>query len=315
MNLLLEHLRKSPLLEVLDRLIELLSKPGLRDVLANGAGEWWVDFGNGLVPAHEISLDRHQLDHFSRTLVALGGRHLDALNPMADVSIGSDSIPELVELGISAIRIHAVLASPVSALTLLSIRVHRADLPSLRSFYRSGALDSFQFHQLTEIAKSRANFLISGPTGSGKTTLLRAMLAETPDLRTVAVEDVAELAPVSGHFIGLQTRPANIEGAGMIDLAQLAREALRMRPDRFVVGEVRGPEAKVLLQAMNTGHLGSAATIHANSADSVIARFRLMLEQPGLSDASLAAAITAAIQFIVHLDSVGRVSVSRTRPA
>ena len=115
MNLLLEHLRKSPLLEVLDRLIELLSKPGLRDVLANGSGEWWVDFGNGLVPAHEISLDRHQLDHFSRTLVALGGRHLDALNPMADVSIGSDSIPELVELGISTIRIHAVLASPVSA--------------------------------------------------------------------------------------------------------------------------------------------------------------------------------------------------------
>jgi len=223
-------------------------------------------------------------------------------SPITDVSISADQLPVLSQLGISRLRVHAVLVSEITADTLLSIRVHRAAVPSLDDLHQLGMFTFAQRQQLEEMLASRANFLISGGAGCGKTTLLRALLAQNPKLRTIAVEDTAEIVPVNGHVIGLQARQANTEGAGRVDITELARQALRMRPDRLVIGEVRGQEVEVLIQAMNTGHAGSAGTIHANSATDLYPRLRALALASGFTDASFEAAATSAIQCVIHLD-------------
>jgi pilus assembly protein CpaF len=166
---------------------------------------------------------------------------------------------------------------------------------------------------LAAVVDRRLALLISGGTGSGKTTLLNALLTRVhPDERVLVVEDTAELRPDHPHVVSLEARPANIEGSGRVDLRTLVRQALRMRPDRVVVGEVRGDEVVDFLAALNTGHDGGACTIHANSTDDVVARLEGLALAAGLPQAALHAQVAAALDVLVHCgrDRRGRRRVS-----
>lgn len=305
MNFLLEQLPDASFRGHLEQLLNLLSLPGVTDVICNGSSDWWVDRGKGLEQVGQIQVPPRELQEMARFLVALGDRHLDLISPITDAAITDANFPVLKQLGIDRLRIHAVLESEVSEHTLLSIRVHRQTTAKLTLLFNEGMFSAVQLLKLQEIMRTRANFLISGPTGSGKTTLLRAMLAQNERLRTVVVEDTFELLPIPGQVVGLQTRHPNTDGAGEIDLATLAREALRMRPDRLVIGEVRGPEVAVLLKAMNTGHAGSASTIHANSAGQVYARMLALATDAGYTQETFTPVVKAAVEWVIHLDFDG----------
>ena len=289
----------------MESLLAILANPQTTDVLANGPQEWWVDNGSGLVVEPALNSSADVLAELAIFLVELGERHLDQAAPICDVAVGLKELPVLEALGINRLRVHAVLESAISPLTLLSIRVHRAKVLHLADLYASGMLDDLKLSQLQTVLAERQNFIISGASGSGKTTLLRAMLAETSQLRTVVVEDTAELLPVEGHVVGLQVRQANTDGQGFVSLESLAQQALRMRPDRLIVGEVRGPEIAVLLRAMNTGHLGSAATLHANQASAVFGRMRALAMEAGFTDRSFESAAALAVQKVIHLSGTG----------
>ena len=318
MNFLLEQLVDAPFRAAFERLLNLLAVPGLSDVLANSEHEWWIDRGHGLERIPEFAISSNDYNEVARFLVALGDRHLDLIAPVVDVSFGVRTLPVLEQLGVARLRVHAVLESELSEQTLLSIRVHPAKGYSLDALSDSGMFNTVQHRMLLNLISRRQNFVISGSGGSGKTTLLRAMLNESPTLRTVVVEDTAEILPVAGHVVGLQSRQANTEGAGAIELDVLARQALRMRPDRLVIGEVRGNEAKVLFHAMNTGHAGSASTIHANSSSQVAERLRVLAASAGLPDESFAEVSATAIQWVIHLARVDGVrtiqSIEEFRP-
>lgn len=304
MNFLLEQLPDASFRRHLEKLLNLLSIPGISDVICNGPQDWWIDRGAGLERVPELSLPSQELQEMARFLIALGDRHLDLISPVTDAAVSSSAFPVLAQLGIQRLRVHAVMESEVSEQTLLTIRVHRAEVFTLEALSAQGMFSDEVRSELQEILRSRANFLISGPTGSGKTTLLRAMLAHTPQLRTVVVEDTGEIVPVPGQVLGLQQRQPNTDGAGGIGVARLAREALRMRPDRLVVGEVRGDEVGVLLKAMNTGHAGSAGTVHANSETEVPARLEALALEAGFTRETFESAAAAAINSLIHLDRV-----------
>lgn len=282
------------------RLLGLLSLPSITDLIANGANEWWLDTGSGLQALGGVGISEEGLLALSRYLIELGERHIDQANPIADVAISGRQLPELEPIGITSIRVHAVLESGVSDRILLSIRVHRNQKLGLQELVDSGMVGPEQLPELQEMLARRGNFLIIGPAAAGKTTLMRALLAESVSLRTVIIEDTAELMPVAGHCIGLQVRQPNIEGAGLISLQTLAIQALRMRPDRIVIGEVRGPEVLELLSAMNTGHRGSAATLHAISAHELFTRVRSMAGV-GVTDSSLRAMLETAVDCVIQL--------------
>jgi pilus assembly protein CpaF len=285
----------------LTEFLRLLAAPNVTDLVANGPTDWQLNFGTGFQTTQVDGCSSSDLAGLCRKLVDLADRHLDLANPICDVSLTPKQLPQLADFGIEALRVHAVLESSVSATHLLSVRVHRSGFTSLDALGKLGMFDEIQRAQLFEILHSRQNFLIAGSAGSGKTTLLRAMLAESPQLRTLAVEDTAELLPIPGHVVGLQARQANIDGKGEIPLQTLAQQALRMQPQRLVVGEVRGAEVDVLLQAMNTGHAGSAATIHANSASAVFPRLRGLA--PKVSDSAFRLMAHSAVQKVIYLSS------------
>jgi pilus assembly protein CpaF len=205
--------------------------------------------GLGLRHLPNLSVSPIELLSMARTLIDLGDRHLDISNPIADVSLGPSALAassssdggvgnvfrQLVDAGIERLRVHAVLESAVSPTTLLSVRVHRSGMPNLGSLAVSGAWEPSQLEAIRALARKRNNLLVTGPAGSGKTTLLRAILLEQPALRTVVVEDTAELLPCGPATVGLQVREPNQDGAGHLPMRELARQALRMRPDRIVV--------------------------------------------------------------------------------
>jgi len=267
----------------------LLASPGVTDLLVNGAGQLWVQRVSGVLESAPSPFESEaELAEFAQNLIASGGRHLDQANPFADVAIDD-------------YRVHAALASGCNPKTHLSIRVHADRLFGLDQLCDFEMFDPDTLYCLREIVERRESYLISGPTGSGKTTLLRAMLAACAGQRVIALEDVAELGLDSGHFVSLQTRQANIEGKGEIGLDRLVREALRMRPDRLAVGEVRGSELLVMLQALNTGHSGAGATIHANSMNDVPSRLNAIGRAAGVSTSDLAEMCFSAIKWVIHL--------------
>lgn len=292
----------------LSLLASLLELPGITDVLCNGWDDWYIDCGQGLKGIKNFAIAQTELAELARHLIELGSRHLDIAVPIADVSLTSKHWPALETLGHQSIRVHAVLESAVSEQTLISIRVHPSKAPNLQQLFDASPASQQTLRQLEEIVLRRQNFVISGPTGAGKTTLLRALLASSANLRTVVIEDTAEIMPVYGHAVGLQARQPNSDGAGQITLMQLANQALRMRPDRIVIGEVRGDEVATLIAAMNTGHAGSAATVHANNIHEVYPRLRLLLLNSGCPDAAIPGLLTAAIQVVIHLDGARRVT-------
>jgi pilus assembly protein CpaF len=269
-----------------EALLELIDDPSVTDIcLAEGLAQ--VDSGAGLSATEKLALTEQELSTLAKDLIELGGRRLDQAVPFADVSLPG------------GIRVHAVLKSECSESTLISIRLHSPNPLNLNSLLSSSFATSAQSDLIQEIARSGESFLISGATGSGKTTLLRAMLTETTE-RVIAVEDVTELS--GQNIVCLQTKPKNIEGVGQVTLDDLVRQALRMRPDRICIGEVRGQELVPMLQALNTGHRG-ATTLHANSLEQVPERLLAIATQQGIGEGTLARLVVSAFEWVISLSS------------
>jgi pilus assembly protein CpaF len=275
--------------------------PDVTDLFINGQSGLWVDAGRG--PQHQPEWERSETDlrELAVRLIAVGGRHIDEASPCVDVRLAD------------GIRVHAVLPPVSSTGTLLSIRLPRAERFSLAALTTAGMCGSGESaltlaRRLRASIASRENFLITGAAGSGKTTLLSALLGEAaPSERIVAIEDVAELRINHPHVVALESRQANLEGAGRIGLETLVREALRMRPDRLVLGECRGAEIRELLAALNTGHDGGAGTLHANSLRDVPARLEALGALAGMNQDAVARQTVSAIQVVVHLERAGGV--------
>ena len=273
--------------------------PDVTDLFVNGAAGLWLDAGAGLVPAPEWRSDERGIRDLAVRLIALGGRHIDEASPCVDVRLAD------------GIRVHAVLPPVSSTGTLLSIRLPRAQRLSLDALaaaglFGQGEAAAAQLAGLRAAVLDRQNLLVTGAAGSGKTTLLAALLGEAPAAeRIVVIEDVAELRVDHPHVVGLESRQANLEGAGRIGLDSLLREALRMRPDRLVLGECRGVEIRELLAALNTGHDGGAGTLHANSLADVPARLEALGALAGMSPAAVARQTVSAIGLVLHLERRG----------
>ncbi|MFC4243384.1 CpaF family protein [Gryllotalpicola reticulitermitis] len=210
--------------------------------------------------------------------------------PLGDVRLGN------------GIRVHVALPPISVGGTTISVRVPRAAGLSLDQLAAAGMMSAAQRRMLGAAVAARKNVLVTGATGSGKTTLLAALLSlARPDERIVIVEDLAELQVRHPHVVSLEARQANLEGAGEIGLARLVREALRMRPDRLVVGECRGAEIRELFSALNTGHDGGAGTLHANSLADVPARIEALGALAGLGTDAIARQAASAVDLVVHV--------------
>lgn len=268
----------------------LLDEPDVTDVLVNGPSNVWVDRGCGLEPTDVAFADDREVRRLAQRLAASAGRRLDDASPYVDARL------------VDGVRLHAVLSPIATDGTTISLRVPRRRAFTLDQLTSSGTVDELGAQWLDAIVRARLAFLVSGGTGSGKTTVLGTLLNRVPhDERIVMVEDSAELDPDHPHAVRLQARVANVEGAGQITMRDLVRQALRMRPDRIVVGEVRGAEVVDLLSALNTGHEGGCGTIHANSAADVPARLEALGVTAGLDRQAVHALAFAGVQCVVHL--------------
>ena len=268
----------------------LLALPGVTDVLVNGPAEVFVDRGGGLEQVPSPFADEADVRRLAVRLAASVGRRLDEGSPFVDARLAS------------GVRVHAVLGAVADRGPCLSLRVPRATTLNLEEWVAGGALAPAAARVLRRMVARRCAFLISGGTGSGKTTLLASLLSLVPpDERIVIAEDSRELNPSHPHCVRLEGRPSNVEGVGAVTLTDLVRQALRMRPDRLVVGEVRGPELVDLLTALNTGHEGGCGTLHANSAGDVPARLEALAALGGLGRAALHAQVAAALDLVVQI--------------
>ncbi|MBO2464178.1 TadA family conjugal transfer-associated ATPase [Actinomadura violacea] len=268
----------------------LLRAPEVTDVLVNGPGEVWVDAGSGLVRTDVRFPDEAAVRRLAQRLTAAAGRRLDDAAPYADARLPG------------GVRLHAVLPPVAANGTCLSLRLPRRRAFTLAELVATGTVPPEGAALLSALIETRAAFLITGGTGTGKTTLLSSLLSLTnPGERLLLVEDSAELRPTHPHVVRLEARPPNVEGAGGVTLNDLVRQALRMRPDRLVVGEVRGREVADLLQALNTGHEGGCGTLHANTAADVPARLEALACAAGLSREAVHSQLAAALDIVVHL--------------
>jgi pilus assembly protein CpaF len=283
-----ERLTQHP---VLAPLCAYLEQGDVTDLFINGAAGLFVDRGSGPVRAREWRATEDEVRELAVALIGLGGRHIDDASPCVDVRLDG------------GVRIHAVLPPVAAEGTAISIRVPRLADPGLDALQATGMFDATARQMLDEAIGRRANLLVSGAAGAGKTTLLAAMLGEAPDHeRIITIEDVAELRLDHPHHVRLEARQPNLEGAGGVGLARLVREALRMRPDRLIVGECRGDEVRELLSALNTGHDGGAGTVHANGLHDVPARLEALGALAGLDDLSLARQVASAIDLVLHVE-------------
>lgn len=267
----------------------LVDAPEVTDVLVEG-GRVWVDRGDGL---ERVDLDlggAGAVRSLAVRLAAASGQRLDDAVPVADGRLPDGT------------RLHAVLPPVADGSALISLRTHRPGGWTLDELVGAGSVPHELVPLLHGLVASRANVLVSGATGTGKTTLLGALLSLVPAReRIVCVEEAGELAPRHPHVVRLLTRRANVEGAGAVDLADLVRHSLRMRPDRVVLGECRGAEVREVLTALNTGHDGSWATVHANAAEDVPARLVALGALAGMSATAVAAQAATALHAVVHL--------------
>lgn len=286
-----------------------MGDPAATDVFVNGSGQVWIDRGTGLEPSAPLALGEAGLRDLAVRLIGIGGRHIDEASPCVDVRLHD------------GIRVHAVLPPISTGGTLLSIRLPRVRRLGLAELDDSGFFGDLGVRFVSRLVATRQNLLITGAGGSGKTTLLAALLAASPSTdRIIAIEDVAELGVEHPHFVSLEARQANLEGAGEVGLVRLVREALRMRPDRLVLGECRGAEIRELLAALNTGHDGGAGTLHANSLADVPARLEALGALAGMSPSAVARQTVSAIGAVLHvvreggarrLSRVGRFELDR----
>lgn len=268
---------------------DLLRDPAVTDVCCNGPTEVWVERAGRLerVPVR-FAGDEHLRAVLGRVLAPLDVR-LDRTHPSADAVLPG------------GVRLHALLPPLVDHVTVTLRRVP-ATVPTWEQLVDGGTLDGSAVAVLREVVTARRNLVVCGPAGVGKTTLLARLLAEVGDDRVLVVQDTPELDHPAPHTVHLHERPASADGVGGVDVRTLVRNALRMRPDRLVIGEVRGAEAAELLAAMNTGHHGSATTVHANGAADAVTRLAGMALQAGLPAAAVSAQVATAVDVVVALD-------------
>ncbi len=269
----------------------LLAEPDVTDVLVNGPDEIWVDRGGGLRRVTGIRFpDADAVRRLAHRLATAAGRRLDDARPWVDARLPDGT------------RLHAVLPPIASGCTHISLRASRSRPFTLEELIRAGSLSRAGAELLGAVVRARLSLLVSGGTGTGKTTLLAALLSLVgPGERIVVAEDSAELRPAHPHVVRLQSRPPNQEGLGELTLRDLVRQALRMRPDRLVIGEVRGAEVSELLAALNTGHEGGCGTVHANTAADVPVRLEALGSLAGLDRLALHSQLRAALDVVVHL--------------
>jgi pilus assembly protein CpaF len=268
----------------------LLAEPGVTDVLVNGAGPVWVDSGEGPRASGLEMPDEETARRLAVRLVAAGGRRLDDAAPYADARLPN------------GVRVHAVIPPLAPDGTCISLRVPPRRVFSLEALVAAESLPPAGADLLRRLMAARLAFLVTGGTGTGKTTVLSSLLSlAAPSERIVLVEDAAELRPAHPHVVRMESRPANSEGVGAVSLDVLVRQALRMRPDRLVVGEVRGGEVLDLLAALNTGHEGGCSTVHANRAEHLPARIESLCGQAGVPRAAAHSLLVAAVDVVLHL--------------
>jgi pilus assembly protein CpaF len=278
-------------------LAPLVRDTAVTDVFVNPDGTVWVDRGAGAEVVRGMVVPAGEARELASRLVAAGDRHVDEATPCMDVRLGD------------GIRVHAVLPPLSPGGAVLSIRLPRSRPFDLEELDAAGMFAHTGLDRILDLVRQRANVLITGAGGSGKTTLLAALLsAAQSHERIVVVEDVAELRIAHPHVVALETRQANLDGAGAIGLDRLVRESLRMRPDRLVVGECRGAELRELLAALNTGHDGGAGTLHANSLADVPARLEALGSLAGMTADAVARQAVSAFDVVVHVerDAAGR---------
>jgi pilus assembly protein CpaF len=274
-------------------LTALLIDPTVTDVLVNGR-DVWVDRGDGLSRTDVTFRSPQDVRRLATRLAAACGRRLDEGSPCVDARLPDGT------------RLHAVLPPVAAAGPYMSLRTFRHRAFSVPDLLACGTLTEAGAHLIEAIVAARLSYLVSGGTGSGKTTVLATMLGLVPaHERVVIVEEAAELRPDHPHVVTLQARTANVEGSGAVTLRDLLREALRMRPDRLVVGECRGAEVVDLLGALNTGHEGGAGTLHANTAMDVPARLEALGLLSGVPRAAIHAQLAAALRVVVQMRRVG----------
>jgi len=270
---------------------EIFSDPGITDVLLDGCKSALVEKDGKLQTISQPFDNESDLNLWARNIMNQNNSRLDISKPISEVT---------VETSAGLLRIHVVLAGECSKRTQVSIRRHAFSNMDLDSLRLSGSLDEIQLNKLRQIISQKENFVIIGGTGSGKTTLLKAMLSEVANERIITIEDAAELN-LSGNSVCLTTRRNNHEGVGEVTLSHLLREALRMRPDRLVIGEARGEELLLLLQAMNTGHSGSGFTLHANSVRDLIPRMLAILAGIGVAPKLAKLLIRSSITWVIEV--------------
>ncbi|WP_193046673.1 TadA family conjugal transfer-associated ATPase [Mycolicibacterium baixiangningiae] len=274
----------------------LLCAEGTTDVLVTAPDAVWIDDGRGLRRTSVRFSDEGAVRRLAQRLALAAGRRLDEAQPWVDGQLHGLGTGEFT------VRLHAVLPPVATAGTCLSLRVLRPASQDLAALEAAGTIAGEAAPLLRDVIDARLAFLVSGGTGAGKTTLLAAALgAVGAHERIVCVEDAAELAPQHPHVVKLVARGANVEGVGEVTVRDLVRQALRMRPDRIVVGEVRGAEVVDLLAALNTGHDGGAGTVHANNPAEVPARMEALGAVGGLGRAVLHSQLAAAVQVLLHV--------------
>ncbi len=271
---------------------ELLADPAVEEVMVNGHDRIYLERA-GRIERASVSFDSEQAlrDAIERILTPLG-RRVDELSPMADARLEDGS------------RVHVVIPPLAVDGPSMSIRRFSAVRPGPRELLKLGTITEELRDQLAAAVAARRSILVSGGTGSGKTTLLNALSAFIdPGERVITIEDAAELRLRQPHVVRLESRPANVEGRGTVTIRELLRGALRMRPDRIVIGEVRGGEALDLLMALNTGHEGALSTVHANSPEDALRRVETLalMAGVGLPHEAIREQLGRGLDLVIHL--------------
>ncbi|WP_194948740.1 TadA family conjugal transfer-associated ATPase [Actinomyces trachealis] len=267
----------------------LLEAPGVSDVLVGG-GHTWIDRGQGLEEVPSADMTEPQVRSLAVRMAASAGRRLDEASPVVDATMPDGT------------RLNAVLPPLSGDGTLICLRTSRRRAFTLAELRDAGTVPAGLDWVLTALVEQHASCLVTGATGTGKTTLLAALLGlVSPTERIVCIEEASELRPNHPHVIHLQERGENVEGVGAVPMSALVRTAMRMRPDRIVLGECRGPEVREVLSALNTGHEGGWATLHANSPADVPARLTALGALAGMSEHMVSAQAASALDAVLHL--------------
>lgn len=275
-------------------LAPLLRLPGITDILVNST-RVWVDCGRGVEPIDDGFSSEEEVRALAITMAAICGKRLDDAVPIVD---------GILPMGV---RVHAVIPPLSGEGTIISLRIPARGGLTLEQMRKGASIDDTTQQILSRMLEVRCNVLISGATGSGKTTLLSALLSSiSVNERLICIEEISELHPAHPHVVHLQARQANTQGRGEVSLSELVRAAMRMRPDRIILGECRGGEVRDIMSALNTGHRGSFATIHANTPAEVPARLSALGALAGMSAEATHVQARAAFDLVVHMErSVG----------